>query len=1574
MDANEHIEKLKDFIEAQYKNQLYEAIQQGKKSLTLTFNDLAAYDPELAEDLLQRPEDVLKAAEYALDQIDLPEEATNKLRIRFRALPQSQKLRIADIRSEHLGKFIHLEGIIRQTSDVRPQVTKARFECAGCSNTLTILQIDSKFKEPTRCTCGWRGKFRLLEKDLIDIQHIKIEESPENLEGAEQPKRVSVIISEDLVDPRMERRIIPGTKIRIYGIIKEVPIPLKTGAQSTRYDLIIEGNNVETVQEDYSDIKLTLEDEAKIKDLAIDPNVFDKLARSIAPSIYGHEKIKEALVLQLFGGIRKVKADQTVTRGDIHVLLIGDPGCIAGNSQVALYYKGMNQIQHLGTEHLQPIKEVVTKIRKNQHDKPYDFATVFHKYPKQPVLKLITETGKEVICTYNQPFLTRKGWERADRLPLDTKIRVIPTLPNKIKKLQPTNFTSPQSQKLKEVSLPQYVDTTLASLYGYILGDGNIKNNGDSLIWDINDEETDLLEPLTLFWKNSFNVEPCYYLKNENPQIKTMEYPNGTLRQIISTEKIHHLEINSKQVASAISFLSHKRVPQEIFQSPKEIIAHFLAWLFEAGGCGFGKGRGRTAIQLKSSSPQLLNDVQLLLLYFGIHSRIYKDNLWIRRANDMALFVKHIGFISQKKITKLNDIIHVINLRTQRRKKYQRWEKIKFIEPCGIMDVYDFEVPLSHKFIANGIVCHNSGKSALLQFISKTAPKARYVGGKGSSGTGLTASVVKDEFLRGWALEAGAIVLANKGILVTDELDKMTDEDRDALHEALEQQSYHPNFEIMFSDGTTQKIGPFVDSLLDSNKDRIIHGKDCEIVPIQKYEVLTTNFNKIYPTKINRVSRHKAPTHFIEVEFTNGRKVTVTPEHPFFVYTNESYKEIAAEKLSLGMFIPAPRKLPCLSSEYPLHEILLKPIHKKIHLPAHIDQRFSRLLGYIASEGHAYYNPKNHSAEIGASNTNPLLIYDMDSLFNSTFQCYINHDTAPAESRPRATKDLDTIYCASLPLYLYFQKNFYGLTLKAPKKIIPNPIRSLDPSKKLEFLRAAFKGDGFVDSERTGYSTSSFNLARGYSDLLLMEGIWNYIAKEYRDGTYYYKIVISASYDLFLRKIVEPDDSRVSRIQDFAKRSKNRLNDRDIYPYPEHINALLKELRMSDGAIFSNIKKNQSVHITKARSYLQSIRKRLAYVETLLDLKLIRRRLNLPVKTFAESLSCSSATIYNLEKRKDTHYSTLLHSLKNEKLQSCKKRLQELSSVIDSDLRFVKIKSIKKIKNEEIKWVYDVTIEPTRAFISEGLVLHNTVTISKANVQSTLSAQTTMLAAANPKLGRFDPYTPIATQINLPASLINRFDLIFPIRDLPNKEKDEKIALHVLETSQRQETYTAEISQEFFRKYLAYAKQHCSPLMSKAAITFIKDFYVTLRNSGKADDSGVKPIPISARQLEALIRLSEASAKTRLDNKVTKEDALRAITLLKNCLMEVGFDPETGQIDIDRISTGITASTRNKIITLKEIVHTLEGKGIKTIPIEEVIAAAALKGIEESKAYEILEQLKRSGDLFEPKKGFIQRI
>src|SRR3989344_7050350 len=107
----------------------------------------------------------------------------------------------------------------------------------------------------------------------------------------------------------------------------------------------------------------------------------------------------------------------------MHILLVGDPGCIAGNSQVALYYKGMKKIQSLGSSHMQKIKELVVMPRKNPKEKHYGLATIFQHYKNQPTLKVVTETGKEVICTYNQPFLTKQGWVRAAEIILGEMIR-----------------------------------------------------------------------------------------------------------------------------------------------------------------------------------------------------------------------------------------------------------------------------------------------------------------------------------------------------------------------------------------------------------------------------------------------------------------------------------------------------------------------------------------------------------------------------------------------------------------------------------------------------------------------------------------------------------------------------------------------------------------------------------------------------------------------------------------------------------------------------------------------------------------------------------------------------------------------------------------------------------------------------------------------------------------------------------------------------------------------------------------------------------------------------------------------
>src|SRR3989344_3300661 len=328
MDPQEQIERAQEFLHQTYEQELHKQKNKGDYVLMLDFQKLAEFDHELADALIEEPEDIIRAFELAMDNLaDIP-----KFKARFISLPTSQHTTIRNIRSNHINKFMFFEGIVRQSSDVRPQVTSAKFECPSCGNTISILQLEQRFKEPSRCTCGRRGKFKLLSKDLVDAQRLVVEEAPEELEGGEQPKRLSVFLQEDLVEPKMEKRTTPGSKIQVTGVIKEIPILLRTGAPSTRYDLMMEANSIIPVEETFEDLEISEEDEKKIKELSKDPNVYLRLTNSIAPSIYGHDKVKEAVVLQLMGGVQKKRDDGTKTRGDMHILLVGDPG--AGKSQI----------------------------------------------------------------------------------------------------------------------------------------------------------------------------------------------------------------------------------------------------------------------------------------------------------------------------------------------------------------------------------------------------------------------------------------------------------------------------------------------------------------------------------------------------------------------------------------------------------------------------------------------------------------------------------------------------------------------------------------------------------------------------------------------------------------------------------------------------------------------------------------------------------------------------------------------------------------------------------------------------------------------------------------------------------------------------------------------------------------------------------------------------------------------------------------------------------------------------------------------------------------------------------------
>jgi replicative DNA helicase Mcm len=297
------------------------------------------------------------------------------------------------------------------------------------------------------------------------------------------------------------------------------------------------------------------------------------------------------------------------------------------------------------------------------------------------------------------------------------------------------------------------------------------------------------------------------------------------------------------------------------------------------------------------------------------------------------------------------------------------------------------------------------------------------------------------------------------------------------------------------------------------------------------------------------------------------------------------------------------------------------------------------------------------------------------------------------------------------------------------------------------------------------------------------------------------------------------------------------------------------------------------------------------------------------------------------------------------------------------------VESVEEIPNTDVEWVYDVTVK-TQVFAASGLLLHNTISIAKAGVVATLNARTSVLAACNPKYGRFDQYKSFSSQIDLPSTLLSRFDLVYIITDKPHEETDRRIAEHIVNIHRRpEEAVVQQISLDLLEKYIFYAKSSVRPALTKEASQKLMNFYVQMRKGGESEDA---PVPITARQLEALIRLSEARARMRLSRKVEKEDAEEVIRLFRDCLVSVAMDTETGKVDIDTLMTGTRKSQRDKILLLMDIVEDLDkGEGAQQ---EDIFRLGQEKGLSEGFIKEYLSKFKHDGELYEPKPGYLKLL
>ncbi|MEM7820346.1 MAG: hypothetical protein QW761_01965, partial [Candidatus Aenigmatarchaeota archaeon] len=167
------VERFEEFFRQFYMKELMTTAASGKKSLVVDFGLLDKFDPTLADKLLNDPEPVLAAARSAISAIDLPEGSIT-LEPRFMNLPESQKVRIRNLRSSHIGRFLTIDGIVRRASEVKPEISIAIFQCPDCGTKISVKQTDRMLKGPGMCECGRKGMFNLVDKKLFDVRWLTV--------------------------------------------------------------------------------------------------------------------------------------------------------------------------------------------------------------------------------------------------------------------------------------------------------------------------------------------------------------------------------------------------------------------------------------------------------------------------------------------------------------------------------------------------------------------------------------------------------------------------------------------------------------------------------------------------------------------------------------------------------------------------------------------------------------------------------------------------------------------------------------------------------------------------------------------------------------------------------------------------------------------------------------------------------------------------------------------------------------------------------------------------------------------------------------------------------------------------------------------------------------------------------------------------------------------------------------------------------------------------------------------------------------------------------------------------------
>lgn len=1499
MDSAEISQRFQEFLaKTNYYRKLVESAARGSRSLFIEFHDLDKYDPGLADQLLENPEDVLAEFEAAIATLDL--RISKRMFVRVFNLPDTRHIKVKDLRTEHLARLVEVDGLIRQASEVRPEVMEITYECLECGNKMAVLQTSQTLKKPAKCICG-KSIFKEGDKTFRDLQSLKIEESPEQLIGGEQPSRIDVILQEDLVEPSLRERLTPGNRVKIVGIMKEKPVTLRTGVRSKIFDVYLQAVYVENTVQEFEKLEVTKEEEKEILEMSKDPKIKEKIISSIAPSIYGNERIKEAIALQMFGGVTKIRSDGLRTRGEIHIFLVGDPGsgkCVSGDTRIFLPTGKIRKMADVAREHaflgeyVFPNGLGVCSVLPTGKISTRQASKIWKRRAPGRLLRIRTRLGKEFTLTPEHPLFTtndglifaRDAGSFRKGMPIAAPRIVRAPLAGYQQLSSPgrTKF----SNNSKQYKYPSKLDGDLARLVGYLCGDGYVEKSATSGWISITNNDRRVLADFSRTLRKAFGARTSSARKKGTAAVNCY---------VMSSALLSFFRDNFPEIARRSR---GKSIPEKILSSPDPVLAQFLRGLFECDGhVNLSKG----LVEYSTASKELAELVQDALLRFGVVSFL-KEKL--KRATNgrnprkqryfevvvsgefTSPYADEIGLVSGRKTDALRriaskkrvrntnvDLIYGIGglLRRARalhglpqsgmglpRPTYCHYEQgnrvpsrtavakiakhllgrfpgsgtARILEACAGSDifwdtvreireiprgreefVYDFEVEGTHNFIGNGIVLHNS---QLLKYVSTLAPKSMYVSGKGATGAGLTAVVVKDEFLGGWALEAGAVVLCNKGLCALDEMDKMQDEDRVAMHEVMEQGCYDNLTEILTDEGW------------------------------KLFKNLTRR-EKVASLDRKGNLRFVRPTDYVSADYdgdfyyvrNSKADLAVTPNHNMYASlykrANEwlPYALYRADQVVLGKRMKIKRTAGWEGKE--VAQFSIPPVRKRgnqndpvgrltepIKVPM---DAWLEFLGYYLSEG-----------SFGGQKGVP---YRTSITQTKSAEAIAKIGRCIRACGFRFSRNGNSFEMNDKQLAAHLSQ--FG---KAKEKFVPAYVKSLSKRQLRIFLDALVLGDGWIRRPKgnrkaeIGFCSSSRRLIDDVQEILLRLGM--------------YGNIYSTDYS-----------GRVSEYKGRKIRGTGR-----------HYSL-----------VFCRTGETQVNAGRENRSFKASYKGRIYCVE------------------------------------------------------------------VPSHIIYVR-------RNGKPVWC------------------GNTISIAKATIHANLRAETSILAAANPKLSRFDPHKDIMEQIDMPQTLLSRFDLTFIVRDVPDRDRDEALAEHILMLHKNpQSTQKTSIESRLLRKYISYAKRNfASVRLTTEAVEEIKRFYVGLRSRYASEGEAMQAIPITARQLEAMVRLAEGNARLRFSQTVTADDAKQAIDLMKYCLYQVGFDPETGRIDIARLEGGVTAAKRSKINTVTDSVKELEKEaGGKPFKRRMLMERAVGKGLSEDDAEKIIESLLRDGTLFAPRVDEIQR-